>query len=94
MANGANVRNIEKLCKNADIESMVNYFLNGTILKWCKSYGYNDLVGELLELNDTLISKLYEIFGIEINPEELEDFLRKYDELFNNYSNLVEYKML
>lgn len=51
MKNGAEVRNIEELRENADVESIMKYYFSGQLNLWCKAYGYNDFSDNLKSVN-------------------------------------------
>ena len=92
MANGADIRTIEELRKNADIRSILNYYLNGRLIKWCKAYNYEDLLKQILELNETILYNLCDVLEIKIDDAELHNFLIENDEIFNGYSEFCSYQ--
>jgi len=75
MANGANVRNLEDLRTNADIESIVNYYLSGQLSLWCRAFGY-DAVPEKLEcITFELIKNIYDTFEIPFEEQDIKEYI-------------------
>ena len=77
MANGVQVRTLDELKENWDLEKVLNYYLNGKLQTWLMDRYYTELADELAALSGTsdnteLQRKLCSIFGIE-NKEELVD---------------------
>ena len=77
MANGVQVRTLDELKENWDLEKVLNYYLNGKLQTWLTDRYYTELADEVAALNGTsdnteLQRKLCGIFGIEIK-EELVD---------------------
>ncbi len=77
MANGAKVRNIEDLRANADIDSIVKYFLSGQLSLWCRVFGYNGIPSELDGLSFELIKGIYEKMDIPCNEAEIVAYLQE-----------------
>lgn len=75
MANGEKVRSIEKLRENADIDSIVKYFLDGRLRRWCSVFGYADLPEKLENATCELIKNIYDVLEIPINEQEIKDYL-------------------
>lgn len=76
MANGVQVRTLDELKENWDLEKVLNYYLNGKLQTWLIDRYYTELAGEVDALsgitdNAELQQKLCGIFGIEIK----EDFV-------------------
>ena len=76
MANGVQVRTLDELKENWDLEKALNYYLNGKLQTWLIDRYYTELAGEVDALsgitdNAELQQKLCGIFGIEIK----EDFV-------------------
>lgn len=92
MENGSDVRTIEDLKANADIRSVLNYYLNGRLLKWCKANNYNDLYKKILDLNETLIINLCDALEMKVDTSELYDLVIQNDEIFNNYIEFRSYQ--
>lgn len=70
--NGADVRTIEELRQNFDLESVLGYFANGKLVTWLKDRYYDDeaMAVEALSADDTdLNQKLMSILGISADTE-------------------------
>jgi len=78
MANGANVRSIEELRENADIESIVNYFLSGQLSRWCRAFGYDNLPDKLENVTSELVRNIYEALEIPVDEPEIRQYLDKH----------------
>ena len=68
MANGVQVRTIEELKENFDVNKVLGYFLEGKLHTWLEDRYYDEeaeQVGGLKEEDTDLAKKLCEIFGIE-----------------------------
>lgn len=86
--NGADVRTIEDLRENFDLESVLGYFTNGKLITWLKDRYYdNEAVAiEALSVDDTdLNQKLMSILGISADTEteeiDLETIQRRNEKL-------------
>lgn len=75
MKNGAKVRTIEDLRKNADIESIMSHYMKGTLSRWCKAFHYDDIINETDNIKEQIIRKLYETLEIDVNEDELKQYL-------------------
>ena len=77
MAGGVQVRTIDELKENWDLEKVLNYYLNGKLQTWLADRYYTELADEVAALSGTtdnteLQHNLCNIFGIEIK-EDLVD---------------------
>lgn len=88
MENGAKVRSIEELRENADVSSIVKYFLNGQLKRWCRAFGYEELSEALQGINGEIIRKIYDILGIPLDNEAIT----KYSE--ENIPNSISSKVV
>lgn len=76
MANGVQVRTIEELKENFDINKVVGYFLEGKLQTWLTDRYYDEEAEQVAELNSDdskLTKKLSEIFGVEYADSEEVD---------------------
>ena len=71
MKNGAEVRNLEDLRENADIESMIKYYLDGRLYRWLTAFGYEEEATKIDTLDEETCKKLFEILCLEYNDEQL-----------------------
>lgn len=69
MENGTTIRSIEELRNNADADSLLNYFFQGTLVNWSKAYHYDDEAERLFELNNRIVRNICEILSIEYSDE-------------------------
>lgn len=77
MNNGASIRSIEDLRKNADVESIVKYFLSGQLSLWCRTFGYIDFSEQLENVNVEFIKSIYEKLEIPYETSEIEAYLKE-----------------
>lgn len=75
--NGTDVRTIEELRENFDLESVLGYFANGKLVTWLKDRYYDNeaMAVEALSANDSeLNQKLMSILGVSAdeNAEEID----------------------
>lgn len=75
MGNGIEVRNIENLRANADIESIMKYYLSGQLNRWCKAYGYKDILECLKNSRIQYVKTVCNILGISITDDEIQAYL-------------------
>lgn len=69
---GVDVRNLEDLKKNFELNAAIDYFKNGKLLKWLEARYYDDEADKIAELNENtpdFREKLCAIFGVEFNKE-------------------------
>ena len=77
MANGAKVRSIEELRENADVKSIVAYFLDGRLGRWCNAWRYDDLPAQLEDATAELIKRIYDALEIPIDASEIENYVKE-----------------
>ena len=77
MQNGAEVRSLEELRENADVESIMKYYSNGKLKKWCKAFGMNEIAEEIPEINKEYVRKILNTLGVEITEEKIEEYILK-----------------
>lgn len=68
MKNGAEVRDMEALRENFDIESVTEYFINGTLARWLDVYYYDDVLQKIQGLkkeDDDFGRKLANALGVD-----------------------------
>lgn len=74
MSNGEQVRTLDELKENFDIESVVGYFNDGRLLNWLQARYYDeeaDKISALSKDDPQLQKKLCDIFGVESKDEEI-----------------------
>ena len=74
MANGVQVRTLDELKENWDLEKALNYYINGKLQTWLTDRYYTELADEVAALNGItdnteLQHKLCGIFGIEMEED-------------------------
>lgn len=77
MANGAKVRSIEELRENADVKSIVAYFLDGRLGRWCNAWRYDDLPAQLEDATAELIKRIYDALEIPVDASEIENYVKE-----------------
>ena len=77
MANGTGVRNIEDLRANADIDSIVTYFLSGQLNLWCRAFGYDNLPDKFESVTCKLIKSIYDVLEIPVQISEIEAYVKE-----------------
>lgn len=77
MANGAKVRSIEELRENADVKSIVAYFLDGRLGRWCSAWRYDDLPAQLEDAAAELIKRIYDALEIPVDASEIENYVKE-----------------
>lgn len=77
MANGAKVRSIEELRENADVKSIVAYFLDGRLGRWCNAWRYDDLPAQLENATAELIKRIYDALEIPVDASEIENYVKE-----------------
>lgn len=77
MKNGAEVRSLDELKENFDLESVLTYYVSGQLIAWLKNYNYDKTTAdtitkvEALDKNAPDISKqLCEVLGVEYVESE------------------------
>lgn len=75
MKDGIQVRNLEDLRDNFDLEKTIGYFLDGKLMTWLNDRYYEEEAEELEQLSKSdaqLNKKLCKILGVEYQDEELD----------------------
>ena len=73
MKNGAEVRTLDELKENFDLESVLSYFADGRLTAWLRNYYYDDIADKIdaLDKNTLDISKqLCEVLGAQYVENE------------------------
>lgn len=92
MTNGQQVRSLQELRNNWDLEKVLGYYLNGRLLNWLNDRYYleeAEKIQQLEELKDTkdLLQRLCAVFGVQyqnsdlINVEAIEKRNQKLERL-------------
>ena len=72
MANGADVRTIEELRENFDLESVLGYYANGKLITWLSDRYYDiesKKIQSLVSISEDLNKRICEILGVEYTNE-------------------------
>lgn len=75
MKNGAEVRNLEELRENADIESLMQYYFSGQLSRWCKAFNISGIPENMEKLNYSFVRSIAEMFDINIPDEDIYKYL-------------------
>ncbi|WP_409305732.1 hypothetical protein [Peribacillus sp. SCS-155] len=74
---GINVRDLEVLKNNFNIDDILEYYHSGLLHKWFSVRGMDSYVEKLTEVQEEndlgIIKKIIEILNIKINPTEVEE---------------------
>ena len=87
MKNGAEVRSLEELRANADVESVMQYYFSGQLSRWCRAFNINELPEKFTENNEMFVKKVLEVIGIELSEAEIKDYV---DRKFGNSTEVKE----
>ncbi len=77
MANDENVRSIEELRANADMDSIVTYFLSGQLNLWCHAFGYGNLPEQFENVTCELIKNIYDVLEIPVKMSEIKAYVEE-----------------
>lgn len=75
MANGANVRSLEELRKNADMKTIISNFQSGKLALWCRAFGYEDLPESFDTIGFEMIKNLYTALNIPVNDDDIKAYI-------------------
>lgn len=93
MANGVQVRSLEELQENFDLEKIISYYMNGKLFIWLKDRYYDDEAAQISQLNKNdkdLKRKICNIFGVKCTDSQDID-IAKLEERSKRISNLKKY---
>lgn len=103
VCDGSSVRTLEDLRNNFLIEDVLEYYKNGLLLRWLKVRGFGEeyeKINAIREYDDiSIIKKLIDIFGMEIEESEIEEsiYILQYEykrkaslDRYRNSSNNLE----
>ncbi|MFL0250947.1 hypothetical protein ACJDT4_10985 [Clostridium neuense] len=79
MANGVQVRSLDELQENFDLEKIIGYYMNGKLLVWLKDRYYDDKAEEILALDRSdkdFKKKICNVFGIKCTDSKNIDITR------------------
>ena len=77
MENGAKVRSIEELRENADVKSIVAYFLDGRLGRWCNAWRYDGLPEKLEDTTCEMIKNIYDVLEIPVDDSQIEAYVKE-----------------
>ncbi|MBZ0312426.1 DUF5050 domain-containing protein [Clostridium butyricum] len=92
MKDGIQVRTIEELRENFDLEKVIEYFLDGKLITWVKDRDYKDKANELEALNihsSNFKKSITKIFDININQNSIN--IEKIEHEYKRKKELKEY---
>jgi len=75
MKNGAQVRSLEELRANADVESIMQYYFSGQLSRWCRVFNINELPEKIAENNEVFVNRVLEIIGVELPAEDIQNYV-------------------
>ena len=97
MKNGAEVRTLDELKENFDLESVLGYFTDGKLQTWLEDRYYDIEAQKLSELDadsSNLKTQLCAVFGIEFAEEQADnidiDVINRRNEKKNILSQLID----
>ena len=76
MKNCAEVRNLEELRENADVESIMKYYFSGQLSLWCKAYGYENIPTGISEISETFVKSVMDLIGVKASAEEIQEYIK------------------
>ena len=76
MKNGAEVRSLEELRANADVESIMKYYVSGQLSLWCRAFGYEDIPAGITEINESFVKSVMDLIGIKVSAEEMQEYIK------------------
>ncbi|WP_044973329.1 DUF6273 domain-containing protein [Ruminococcus sp. HUN007] len=83
MKNGVEVRSLEELRENADLESIMQYYFSGQLTRWCKAFGMTDLPEQFECDNRKFVESVLMTLGLNGNIQE-SDIIRYVNENFGD----------
>ena len=72
MKNGVQVRNLEELKANIDLESIMRYYFSGQLIRWCKVFGMTDLPEQFESNNVKFVKSILLTLGLDGTIPESE----------------------
>ncbi len=75
MKNGAEVRSLEELRENADIESIMQYYFSGKLSRWCRAFGITEIADGIEENNLSFVRKIMSDLGVTIPEEKIQEYV-------------------
>lgn len=88
MKNGAQVRSLEELRANADVESIMQYYFSGQLSRWCRVFNIKELPEKIAENNEVFVNRILEIIGVELPAEDIQNYVN------NNFGKSDEIKVV
>ena len=76
MKNGAEVRNLEDLRANADVESIMKYYFSGQLSLWCRAFGYENIPAGITEINERFVTAVMDLIGVKASAEEMQKYIK------------------
>ena len=86
MKNGTEVRTLEELRNNADIESIMNYYFSGQLSRWCRAFNINELPEKITENKEMFVNRLLATIAIHFPAADIHHYGN------NNFGNSTEVK--
>lgn len=76
MKNGAEVRSIEELRANADVESIMKYYFSGQLSLWCKAFNYEELPSIFDEIKYTFVKSICDTLDLKLSIDEMQKYVQ------------------
>lgn len=76
MKNGAEVRSIEELRANADVESIMKYYFSGQLSLWCKAFNYEELPTIFDEIKYTFVKSICDTLDLKLSIDEMQKYVQ------------------
>lgn len=97
ICDGNSVRTLEDLRNNFSIEDVLEYYKSGLLLRWLKVRGFDEEYEKVKGIEESddisIIKKLIDIFGMEIEENQAEEsiyilnYMKKRKILFDEYND-------
>lgn len=88
MKSGAEIRTIEELRECSEPETLIEYYLNGVLVRWLKAFHYDEEAENISKLDYETCKKLFEILHIDFSEEKLSSV--NVDEIKENLEKKFE----
>jgi len=75
MKNGAEVRSLDELRANSDVESVMQYYFSGQLARWCKAFDITEISDNFKEKNISFVENVLNTLGVDLSHDDIECYV-------------------
>ena len=84
LADGTNARSLEELREHGDVASVLGHYREGTLVRWLKAFGQNELAEQVVEHRNVQVDSsranlqgIFSLLGISLDEAAFNEYCEK-----------------